>query len=212
MNVLAAPAIRNRARWPERALFLIAFLAFAWVGATAADRFLYQRMESARLAEVLPGEETAQPSPIAETPARRSAAAALAADGVIGRITIPAAAVDAIVVQGVDDRTLRRAVGHVPSTALPGDSGNVALAGHRDTFFRGLRKLQLDDPIHLSTPAGTFDYRVEELRVVEPTETEVLTPGAEPILTLITCFPFDYVGSAPQRFVVRAREIRRPED
>jgi sortase A len=206
---LPREAIGSGARSFERALFVVAFLALAYVAWMELDRLAYQRIESARLA--------AAASASAGTPTDSTGGAALhdekkkqTAHGVIGRLTIPAANVDAIVNEGVDDPTLNRAVGHIPNTALPGEPGNVALAGHRDTFFRGLAKLELGDPIQLVTTAGTYDYVVEDLRIVEPTETQVLASESTSTLTLITCYPFRYIGTAPQRFVVRAREIRRP--
>lgn len=123
----------------------------------------------------------------------------------IGRIIIPRLGVRGIVKEGVDDRTLRRAVGHVPGTALPGESGNVGLAAHRDTFFRGLDRLEPGDRIRLTTLEGSFDYVVDSTQVVEPSATEVLQNTGEPVLTLVTCFPFRYVGRAPMRYIVRAR-------
>jgi sortase A len=133
---------------------------------------------------------------------------ALPAEGsVLGRLEIPRLGMKVIVDEGVSDGVLRRAVGHIPQTALPGERGNVALAGHRDTFFRPLRKIQAGDAIALRTPAGDFNYRVESTAVVVPTDVRVLKPSADPMLTLVTCFPFYYVGSAPDRFVVRARLV-----
>ncbi len=197
-------AIRSGARSFERALFLVAFLALAYVSWIEFDRLSYQRIESARLSSVA---KNAVSQGLA--PASRKRKPPVASE-VIGRLTIPAAEIDAIVAEGVDDPTLNRAIGHIPNTALPGESGNVALAGHRDTFFRGLAKLKLADPIQLVTADGTYDYRVEDLRIVEPTEVGVLDPGSSPTLTLVTCYPFHYIGAAPQRYIVRAREVRRP--
>jgi sortase A len=104
----------------------------------------------------------------------------------------------------VDARTLRSAVGHVPETALPGEPGNAAFAGHRDTFFRKLRHVRKGDRIVVTTPDGVYDYVVRETRVVPPSDVSVLEPTAEQSLTLVTCYPFDYIGSAPERFIVRA--------
>jgi sortase A len=109
-----------------------------------------------------------------------------------------------MVVEGVDDNDLKRAVGHIPGTALPGESGNVGIAGHRDTFFRPLRSIQLDDTITVSTLQGSSRYRVVSTNVVRPEDIQVLYPTGRATLTLVTCFPFDYVGSAPKRFIVRA--------
>ncbi len=125
----------------------------------------------------------------------------------IGRIEIPRLGVRAIVVEGTSDSCLRRAAGHIEGTALPGHLGNVGIAAHRDTFFRGLRKIRRDDIIKVTTLAGTYEYSVESIRIVEPDDVEVLGASAQPTLTLVTCFPFDYLGSAPHRFIVRARQI-----
>jgi sortase A len=122
----------------------------------------------------------------------------------IGRLEIPRLQVSAIVRAGSDARTLRLAVGHIGGTALPGERGNVGLAAHRDTFFRRLGEIRPDDQIRLVTAEGTFVYHVDGTRIVEPTDTWVLNPTDEPALTLVTCYPFRYIGSAPQRFIVRA--------
>lgn len=126
--------------------------------------------------------------------------------GPIGEIQIPRLGLTAVVVQGDSDAILRRAVGHLAETALPGQSGNVVLAGHRDTFFRPLKRVQIGDVITLTTRGGDFTYLVESTSVVPPSDVRVLQPTGRRTLTLITCFPFAYVGSAPDRFVVRARE------
>ncbi len=124
--------------------------------------------------------------------------------GVIGRISIPRLHISAIVDEGVDNTTLSRAVGHIPGTALPGETGNVGIAGHRDTFFRALKDLQPNDRIDFTTRSGQFHYTVESLRVVEPDNVGVLKPTGGSSLTLVTCFPFQYVGNAPRRFIVHA--------
>jgi len=126
----------------------------------------------------------------------------------IGRIEIPRLHISSIVRQGVDDRTLSRAVGHVPQTALPGQLGNVGLAAHRDTYFRNLRGVREGDVIRVVTTRGTFEYAVESLKVVNPTNVEVLDPTDHRSLTLVTCYPFNYIGHAPKRFIVRARQIQ----
>jgi sortase A len=103
---------------------------------------------------------------------------------------------------------LRRPVGHIPGTALPGQNGNIALTGHRDTFFRPLRNIRLDDIVTLSTLQGQYRYRVLSTKVVSPDNVSVLDPGQREILTLITCYPFYFVGAAPNRFIVRAEKIQ----
>jgi sortase A len=109
--------------------------------------------------------------------------------------------------EGIDRKTLRLAVGHIPATALPGQAGNVCVAGHRDTFFRGLKDLRTGDEIQFSTLSGDFHYVVEWLVVVDPDNAGSLAPSSENLLTMVTCYPFYYVGAAPKRFVVRARQL-----
>jgi sortase A len=109
--------------------------------------------------------------------------------------------------EGVDAKTLRLSVGHIPTTALPGQTGNVGIAGHRDTFFRGLKDLRAKDEIVFSTLSGNFKYQVESLTVVDPDDLSVLAPSIENMLTMVTCYPFSYIGSAPKRFIARARQV-----
>ena len=125
----------------------------------------------------------------------------------MGRLRIPRLRVSAMVREGVGENTLRLALGHIPGTALPGTAGNVGLAGHRDTLFRPLRQIRRDDLIRLETLHGTYTYRVEKTEIVWPRNVSVLRLGDQPELTLVTCYPFYYVGAAPKRFVVRARQI-----
>jgi sortase A len=125
----------------------------------------------------------------------------------LGRIEIRAIGLSAMILEGTDARTLRRAVGHIPSTPLPGQQGNVALTGHRDTFFRPLLHIHKDDEIRLTTLKGSYRYLVDSLKVVEPEDTKVLDNSDDAILTLVTCYPFYFVGPAPRRFIVRAHRI-----
>jgi sortase A len=122
----------------------------------------------------------------------------------IGRISIPRLHISAIVEEGVDDTTLSRAIGHIPGTALPGETGNIGIAGHRDTFFRSLRDLKPHDKIDFTTHSGRFHYRVESLTIVDPSDISVLKSKGGHSLTIVTCFPFQYVGNAPRRFIVHA--------
>lgn len=132
------------------------------------------------------------------------------ADPIVGRIEIPRVGVSAVILQGVDDATIRRAVGHFPETPMPDQQGNMALAAHRTTDFYGLRHIRVGDAVTVTSPHGTFHYRVESAWVVSPKDVSVLDASPEKVLTLITCFPFDYQGSAPERFIVRARSLDPP--
>ena len=141
------------------------------------------------------------PSPVRPTPQDQDR------DGLVGRLTIPRLHLSAMVREGADETTLALALGHIPGTALPGRNGNVGVAGHRDTLFRDLRKINKNDLIRLETFAGDFAYRVETTEIVRPQNVNVLNAREYPELTLVTCYPFYYVGSAPQRFIVKARQV-----
>ena len=126
---------------------------------------------------------------------------------VIGRLSVPRLHLSVMVREGIDAETLQLAVGHIPSTVLPGEAGNVGVAGHRDTFFRGLKDLRSKDEIHFSTPTGDFSYEVESLMIVEPDDIAVLAASSSNTLTMVTCYPFSYIGNAPKRFIVKARQV-----
>lgn len=127
---------------------------------------------------------------------------------VFGRIEIPRIGVKAIVREGADEKTLARAVGLIPGGARPGQAGNIILAGHRDTFFRPLRDIRVDDRIRIVGRTEVFDYRVDSIRIVAPEETSVLASRGHEELTLVTCFPFRFIGPAPDRFIVSATRVQ----
>jgi len=134
--------------------------------------------------------------------------ASVAATGeLVGRMEIPRLQMSVAVAEGTDAATLRRAVGHILGTALPGQPGNIGIAGHRDTLFRPLRHALKGDVITLVTLQGEFHYRVVSTRIVSPTEVTVLKPDGHEILTLVTCYPFYFIGPAPDRFIVRAERF-----
>jgi sortase A len=127
--------------------------------------------------------------------------------GPLGRIEISSIGLTAMIQEGTGRQTLQRGVGHITGTALLGGSGNVGLAGHRDTFFRKLRNIHEGDEITLTTLNSASVYRVELISIVEPQDSAVLRDSGENLLTLVTCYPFSYVGPSPKRFIVRARQI-----
>ena len=165
----------------------------------------FQAMENRRLEEALRkkvrGTVPAAPAHAARAHARR------ATGSLVGRLEIPRLRFSAIVLEGSDNRTLRLGVGRIPGTAEPGQQGNLVLGGHRDTFFRPLRGIRAGDFITLATTAGPYRYVVEWTAVVDPRDTGSLQATADRSLTLVTCYPFYYVGPAPQRFIVRARQV-----
>ncbi len=130
-----------------------------------------------------------------------------APQSVIGRLLIPRLHLRAMVREGTDARTLDVALGHVSGTALPGQSGNIAIAGHRDTLFQCLRNVAKGDLIVFQTTHGTYTYHVDRIGVVTPRDVGVLAPGSYSALTLVTCYPFRYLGAAPDRLIVKARLV-----
>jgi sortase A len=122
----------------------------------------------------------------------------------LGVLRISAINLEVPVLEGTDDLILNRAVGHIEGTAVPGAIGNVGIAGHRDGFFRGLKDIHTGDTLDLFAEKRNYRYVVDEIVIVPPEDVSVLAPRAEPGLTLITCYPFYFVGSAPLRYVVRA--------
>jgi sortase A len=126
---------------------------------------------------------------------------------VISRIVIPRLILSVIVAEGVDADTLQRAVGNIPGTALPGQPGTIGISGHRDTLFRPLQNIQQHDIITLPTLLGEYRYRVVSTKVTCPSDVAALDPSENEILTLVTCCPFYFVGSAPDRFIVRVERV-----
>lgn len=194
---------RRILRWTQRLLFAGAVSMFGYDGFILVDAWLFQHREDRRLDRVLTERQSGRDSPADSPEALRTTANG----GMFGRIVIPRLGLSVVVAEGVDNGTLRRAVGHIPGTALPGLRGNTGISGHRDTFFRPLRNIQQHDIITLTTLLGEYHYRVVSTKVTSPSDVAVLDPGANEILTLVTCYPFYFVGSAPNRFIVRAERV-----
>ena len=212
------PMKKPSLRWIERVLIAIGLLcvgiwAWSWVDAQIYQYRENRILEEAASARVTVASETdslgtfreASRSSVPEVKKERSEPGEIGS--LVGRIEIPRIDVSAIVLEGVDKKTLRRGVGRIPETALPGAGGNVGLAAHRDSFFRGLKDIRKNDIITLKTLDDTYYYRVSWTEIVLPKDTHVLEDSGVPELTLVTCYPFYYVGSAPKRFIVRAQRI-----
>ena len=178
-------------------LILFGLLAVTWVGLQYTSAEWYDRETRAALEAVreLPSSE---PRSMPET---------LPVGEPIGTLEIVRVGLSGVVVEGDSDTVLDRAIGHLPDTPLPWNEGNSALAAHRDTIFRPLKGVRLGDVLRLKTPHGDFDYRVNETLIVKPEDVWVLDPTSNSTLTLISCWPFNYIGHAPERFIVRAERI-----
>ncbi len=207
------PATPNRfkpwLRWSSNLLLVAGLTALAICGFVWGEAHFFQAYEGRHLDLQVKAPaarvQSAEGNPV--TGKSTNARLSLKTDSLIGKLKIDRLGISVVVLEGDEDGTLRIAAGHVPDTALPGQSGNVGIAAHRDTFFRPLRNIRDDDIITLETPEGTYQYKVQATWIVDPDHVEVLDPTPYPSLTLVTCYPFYYIGNAPHRFIVRARQI-----
>jgi sortase A len=201
----AGKTSRTSLLWIRGALLIVGVLALAYAGFELLDAKLFQasqvRQFQQQLSNIRPAMATAG--------ANSAVSAAALSGGTLGEIEIARLGVAAMILEGTDERTLRHAVGHIAGTPFPGQSGNVGIAGHRDTFFRALRNVQHGDEITLTTLNGSYLYDVDTTQIVGPKDTQVLNDSKESILTLVTCYPFYFVGPSPKRFIVRAHKISR---
>jgi sortase A len=199
-------------QWTQRVLFGGATLTLAYCAFVLVDSWMFQHRQEQNL-ERLRAASAASPVSLIESAESPSPPPATANSiknspgGLIGRIEILRLGVSVLVVEGSAKSTLRRAAGHIIGTALPGQPGNIGVSAHRDTFFRPLRNIQHDDIITFATASGDYRYRVVSTTVVSPNNVAVLGPDGTEILTLVTCYPFYFVGAAPKRFIVRAARI-----
>jgi len=182
----------------EYSLWIAGALAVGFCAGVFIEGRIFEALQNHRLEEALKSEHPPAPVP-RHTPRPLGS--------LVGRLEIPRLKFSALVLEGSDNGTLRLGVGRIPETAEPGQKGNIVLSGHRDTYFRPLSGIKDGDRIVLVTPAGQFHYVVDWTTVVNPTDTRSLMPTSNPALTLVTCYPFHYVGPAPERFIVRARQV-----
>lgn len=195
-------------RWTQRVLLTCAASLLGYCGFALFDAWAFDKRESLEFERWLQKERgISRVAPQAVPPAPRQGPPATAIDGLIGRMEITRLRISAVVIEGTAAATLRRAVGHIFGTGLPGEPGNIGLAGHRDTFFRPLRNIRRDDVITITTLRGDYRYRVVSTSVVDSHDIAVLNPDGTEVLTLVTCHPFYLLGSAPNRFIVRAKRI-----
>jgi LPXTG-site transpeptidase (sortase) family protein len=182
----------------ERGLMIAGAVIGAWTLLVLVQHSYYAHLP-------VPGE----PSIARHLPGEGAAEAAVnkARGSWLARLEAPAVRLKATVLEGSDDGTLRRAAGHIEYTALPGEPGNIGIAGHRDTTFYAVRNIGVGDLLTLTTAAGVFEYKVNRTWIVEPEDVHVLDPTPRPSLTLVTCYPFNFIGNAPKRFIVRGELV-----
>ena len=182
-------------RWAFYIFLVAGLLAVGYAGYVIADAQTYQAIQLRKFAHEVPVVDYHLPG----TGER------------VGEIEISRIELRVVILEGDSPQVLRRGVGHLPDTPMPGELGNVGLAGHRDSFFRPLRQIRPGDMITLRTFRGEFQYRVEATGVVSAADMEVLAPTDRRELTLVTCFPFNYVGPAPNRFIVHSVQVSGPK-
>jgi sortase A len=182
-------------RFAQWLLFATAVPLLGFYAWASADAWTFERRQARNFAELRRQLPVGTLAPVAP----------VSSDGLLGRLEIPRLGLAVMLVEGTTSKALRRAAGHIEGTAFPGQSGNTGISAHRDTFFRPLRDIRVDDIINVATLAGDYRYRVTATKIVSPDDTSVLNgqPNEE-LLTLVTCYPFYYVGAAPDRFIVRA--------
>lgn len=186
--------------WVERTLIGVGAAFGLWCAITIMEARYYSLMPipppgNGTARAMLPGESSGE---------RPQNGSAIAAGTWLARLEAPSVNLAATVLEGSGDTTLHRAAGHIEETAFPGERGNVGIAAHRDTIFRPLRNLRLGDTLTLTTADRVYRYRVATTQIVQPEDVRVLDPRDHPTLTLVTCYPFDFIGPAPQRFIVTA--------
>lgn len=240
-------ARRSIIGWIRLLLIVLGLCGIGYYGYTLSDQYIYEAYQNWAFDQQISGRHAVTfadylrektpfgflvgskpaetPSALTTSPSSAPAEIPRPAEGsVLGRVEIPRLNLAAMVREGVDEKTLTIAVGHVPITALPGQPGNFAIAAHRDTLFRALKDIKKDDLVTFQSPSGSYTYRVAATKIVKPSDVAILRSdggglirddsssmpqNSEPpkILTMITCYPFYYVGSAPKRFIVEAKFV-----
>lgn len=201
---MSGDAARGRRHaWINRALITFGLACLIFYGVFTIRTWSYQRAAKSQVEQMVSIERP--PAPIDRPPDMSKPPQP---GEIIGRVDIPRIKLSAAVAEGDDEKTLGKAVGHLPDTPLPWQRrGNVALAAHRDGLFRPLEKVRLDDEVRVVTARGEYHYRVKKTHIVDPDDVWVIAPTDAPTITLITCYPFSFVGNAPRRFIVQAELV-----
>jgi len=183
-------------------LVAIGLCSIAWWGYQRTSAHAFQREQTVAFTKSIP-----RPAPRTASSAVPSATI-VPPHGPVGRLDIPRVHLSVMILEGDDEATLAQAVGHLPDTVMPWEPGNSAVAGHRDTFFRPLKDVKEGDEIRVTTPEGPLVYRITDKKITTPDDVQVLAPTTNQVLTLVTCYPFYYIGSAPKRMIIRAERVQ----
>ena len=188
--------------WMERGLLAAGAGLAIWCAVVVLQAEYYKHLPvpspaGVSVSTTLPGETEHESA----APARHPA---MTAGSWVARLEAPTVALTATVLEGSDDETLKRGAGRIEDTAWPGEPGNIGIAGHRDTIFRPVRRLKVGDPLVLTTADRVFRYRISKTTIVNPEDVYVLDPTDHPTMTLVTCYPFEFIGHAPKRYIISA--------
>ena len=189
-------------RWIERALLVVGTVLGVYCAVQMIEARFVRSIPVPRqyvdVSKALPGDEGSAPRSMAPAPSPGTW---------LAQLEMPTIQLKATVLEGSDDATLSRGAGHIEDTSFPDDTAsgsNIGIAGHRDTIFRPVRHVHAGDPLTLKTPKGAYHYRVVRTTIVGPDDVYVLDPTPTPTVTLVTCYPFEFIGHAPRRFIVQA--------
>jgi sortase A len=194
----------NILRWLERGLLTLGIALGAWCAAVLVEARFHNAVPVSGQLTVTQTAVPVLPGDAGDVKRNASSAPAPAAGTLLGRLEAPSVQMSTSVLEGSDDGTLSRGAGHIEDTPFPGQAGNIGIAGHRDTVFRPLRNVKVGDPLNLTTADRTYRYRISKTLIVGPDDVYVLDPTEQPTLTLVTCYPFEFIGHAPKRFIIQA--------
>jgi sortase A len=194
----------NILRWLERGLLTVGIALGAWCAAVLVEARFHNAVPVSGQLTVTQTAVPVLPGDAGDVKRNASSAPAPAAGTLLGRLEAPSVQMSTSVLEGSDDGTLSRGAGHIEDTPFPGQAGNIGIAGHRDTVFRPLRNVKVGDPLNLTTADRTYRYRISKTLIVGPDDVYVLDPTEQPTLTLVTCYPFEFIGHAPKRFIIQA--------
>jgi sortase A len=192
---IAARPKQRPMRWMRRVVLFCGVAALGYVGLTLIDAKVFQKRSELTLDRQIQAQE-AHDTPLPKPEVKEG--------DILGRIEIRRLGVSVVILEGTTSQTLLHGVGHIEGTALPGEPGNIGIAGHRDTYFRVLKDIRADDEIQIQTATGITRYKVDWIQITVPNDVGIVSHDAESALTLVSCYPFHYIGAAPERFVVHS--------